>query len=84
MNMTAGQDGSLHYQTGSHLLVDPCLKALENMHDADVELICKLARKNDQTTLGQAMCWTTLMDILSGIGRKLKSGLRAANLIKRS
>ena len=41
------------------------IEAIENMHVADVELICKLARKNDQTTLGQAMCWTTLMDIVS-------------------
>lgn len=40
------------------------IEAIENMHDADVDFICKLARRNSDTTLGQAMCWETLMEMV--------------------
>jgi hypothetical protein len=49
------------------------LEAIESMHDADVEILCKLARKNDQTTLGQAMCWTTLMYRVSEYWAKVET-----------
>jgi hypothetical protein len=40
------------------------IEALENMHDADADFICKLARRNnDKTVVEKAMCWEVLMEI---------------------
>lgn len=51
------------------------IEALENMHDADAEFISKLARRNSDTTLGQAMCWKTMMEIVSKYWAEVKERL---------
>ena len=40
------------------------IEAIENMHDADVDFICKMARKHEKTVMGQAICWGVLMEIV--------------------
>ena len=42
------------------------IEALENMHDADADFICKLARRNNnKTVVEKAMCWEVLMEIVT-------------------
>lgn len=40
------------------------IEAIENIHDADVDFLCNLARKNGNTAFGQAVCWNYLMEVV--------------------
>lgn len=39
-------------------------EAIENIHDADVDFLCRLARNHGGTSLGQAVCWVQLMEFI--------------------